>query len=132
MCLGIRVVVRPKPRKIGRRTLFAEVLEASRPSTAFQVRGATRGQGRTHGDQRTWWRGLRIAERRKTSTFRLLLQVTGFPVIRSCAHEGRGRRLRSTTDCRPCEVPASPAYVLKRVVTFWQAGRAQPALHAHQ
>src|SRR5215472_13739019 len=45
------------------------------PSTAFQVLGATRGQGRTHGDQRTWWRGLRIAERRKTSTFRLLVQV---------------------------------------------------------
>src|SRR6516162_8599834 len=78
MCLGIRVVVRPKPRKIGRRTLFAEVLEASRSSTAFQVRGAARGQGRTHGDQRTWWRGLRIAARRKISTLHLLVQVTGF------------------------------------------------------
>src|SRR5215471_14878386 len=50
------------------------------PSTAFKVRGATRGQGRTHGDQRTWWRGLRSAERRKASTFRLLVQVTGLLV----------------------------------------------------
>src|SRR5215472_6622391 len=47
------------------------------PSTAFKVRGATRGQGRAHSDQRTWWRGLRIADRRKTSTLRLLVQVTG-------------------------------------------------------
>ena len=45
------------------------------PSTAFKVRGATRGQGRTHGDERTWWRGLRITERRKTYTLRLLVQV---------------------------------------------------------
>src|SRR5499427_10222288 len=51
------------------------------PSTAFKVRGATRGQGRAHGDQRTWWRGLRIADRRKTSTFRLLIQVTGLLVL---------------------------------------------------
>src|SRR5215469_16216308 len=49
------------------------------PSTAFKVRGATRGQGRTHGDQRTWWRGLRIAERRKTATLRLIVQVAGVP-----------------------------------------------------
>src|SRR5215469_9976852 len=48
------------------------------PSTAFQVRWATRRQGRTHGDQRTWWQGLRIADRRKTSMFRLLIQVTSF------------------------------------------------------
>jgi len=51
------------------------------------VRGATRRQGRTHGDQRTSWRGLRIAERRKTSTLRLspLVQVTGFllPTMRA-------------------------------------------------
>ena len=33
------------------------------------------GQGRTHGDQRTWWRGLRIGDRRKTSTLRLLAEV---------------------------------------------------------
>ena len=50
------------------------------PSAAFQVRGAARGKGRTHGDQRTWWRGLRIAESRKTSAFRTLVQVTGFLV----------------------------------------------------
>ena len=50
------------------------------PSAAFQVRWATRGQGCTHGDQRTWWRGLRIAESRKTSAFRTLVQVTGFLV----------------------------------------------------
>ena len=49
-----------------------------RPSTAFQVRGASRGQGRTQGDQGTWWRGLRIADRRTISTLRLLVQVTGF------------------------------------------------------
>src|SRR5215469_10760639 len=53
---------------------------SSRPSTAFKVRGATRGQGRTHGDQRAWWRWLRVADRRKTSTFRLLVQVAGFLV----------------------------------------------------
>jgi len=29
---------------------------------------------------RVWWRGLRIADRRKTSKFRLLVQVTGFLV----------------------------------------------------
>src|SRR6516225_7644072 len=51
------------------------------PSAAFKVRGATRGQGRTNGDQRTWWRGLRIADRRKSSTFRVLVQVTGFLVF---------------------------------------------------
>src|SRR5215469_13200565 len=59
------------------------------PSKAFKVRGATRGQGRTHGDQRTWWRGLRIAERRKTSTFRLLVQVAGLLVI-ALGKLGRG------------------------------------------
>ena len=47
----------------------------SQLSTAFQVRGVTRGQGRTHGDQRTGCRGLRIADRRRTSTLRLLVQV---------------------------------------------------------
>src|SRR5215471_15062316 len=51
-------------------------MKRNRPSAAFQVRGATRGQGRTHGDQRTWWRALRIAERRQTFTLRLLVQVT--------------------------------------------------------
>src|SRR5215469_7665398 len=35
---------------------------------AFKICRATRGQGRTHGDQRTWWRGLRVADRRKTSS----------------------------------------------------------------
>src|SRR5262252_6176905 len=62
---------------------------SSRPSTAFKVRGATRGQGRTHGDQRTWWRGLRIADRRKTFTLRLIVQVTGFRVTRSCREYSR-------------------------------------------
>jgi len=47
-------------------------------SQALEICWATRGQGRTHGDQRTWWRGLRIADRRKTSTFRLLVQVYRF------------------------------------------------------
>src|SRR5215469_6203574 len=51
------------------------------------------GQGRTHGDQRTWWRGLRIGDRRKTSTLRLLDQVTGFPC--------RLRRLPSPCDTSP-------------------------------
>src|SRR6516162_1696478 len=46
-------------------------------SQALEICWATRGQGRTHGDQRTWWRGLRIADRRKSSTFRLLVQVAG-------------------------------------------------------
>src|SRR6516225_6128770 len=65
------------PQFAGSRHGEGAVLSVSRSSTAFKVRGATRGQGCTHGDQRTWWRGLRIAERRKTSTFRLLVQVTG-------------------------------------------------------
>src|SRR6516162_11366825 len=48
-----------------------------RKSTIYGIPSsrATRGQGRTDGDRRTWWRGLRIADRRKTSTFRLLVQV---------------------------------------------------------
>src|SRR5215469_15623984 len=56
------------------------------PSTAFKVRGATRGQGRTHGDQRTWWRGLRIAARRKTSTLRLLVQATVYQAVGESQH----------------------------------------------
>src|SRR6516164_1351198 len=51
-------------------------MDWGRSPSSRQVRGPTRGQGRTHGDQRTWWRGLRIAERRKTFTLRLLVQVT--------------------------------------------------------
>src|SRR6516162_7192899 len=50
------------------------------PSSTLEICWATRGQGRTHGDQRTWWRGLRIAERGKTATLRLLVQITGFLV----------------------------------------------------
>ena len=33
--------------------------------------------------QRTWWRGLRIADRRKTFTLRLLVQVSGFRLIKT-------------------------------------------------
>src|SRR6516162_1990502 len=38
-----------------------------RKSTIYGIPSsrATRGQERTHGDQRTWWRKLRIADRRK-------------------------------------------------------------------
>jgi len=39
------------------------------------------------------WRGLRIADRRKTSTFRLLVQVTGFVVSQALSDPRSVRRL---------------------------------------
>jgi hypothetical protein len=60
--------------------LPVDVGEASTPGVVWAEPGnsilwsrTTQGQGRTHGDQRTWWRGLMIADRRKTSTLRLIV-----------------------------------------------------------
>src|SRR5215469_10334768 len=63
-------------------------MDRLRSSTAFQVRGATRGQGRTHGDQRTWWRGLRIADGRKDKNTGDTRGTSGIRTLTVRFHQG--------------------------------------------
>ena len=49
-----------------------------------------------------------------------------------CPRAAWGRQLRPERTSWPCKLTASPVCVLKRVVTFWQAGRARPGGHAPQ
>src|SRR6516164_7743151 len=83
------------------------------PLAACKVRGATRGQGCTHGDQRTWWRGLRVAERRKPhvtptiSSYRFAVnQDFGSIVVRLTAVASTApQRLCASTPIAPLKRP---------------------------